>query len=54
MQLRIDRAKQLLNDKTKRIDDIALELGFSDQSHLTRNFRQLVGVSPGQFRRSLR
>lgn len=31
--------------------DVAVETGFYDQSHLTRHFRRIVGVSPGRFAR---
>jgi AraC-like DNA-binding protein len=30
---------------------IALEVGFADQSHMTRAFVELLGVSPGRLRR---
>jgi AraC-like DNA-binding protein len=30
---------------------VAAELGFVDQSHLTRHFRRFVGVTPGQYAR---
>jgi AraC family transcriptional regulator len=47
---RVERARQLL----QRGDDfplaeVAARAGFSDQSQLTRHFRRLVGVTPGQF-----
>lgn len=29
--------------------EVALECGFSDQSHLTRAFKRSIGVTPGQF-----
>src|ERR1700719_737775 len=32
------------------LSEIALALWFSDQSHMTRQFRQIVGITPGQFR----
>ena len=32
-----------------RIADIAGDLGYADQSHLTRQFQKLVGVSPGRY-----
>ncbi len=31
--------------------DLALELGFTDQSHPGRHFRRVFGVSPGRYRR---
>jgi AraC-like DNA-binding protein len=36
-----------------RCRDVALACGFADQSHLTRVFTQLAGISPGACRRSL-
>jgi len=47
-QLRINRAKQLMRQKVP-LCHVAMAAGFADQSHLTRHFRRLVGVTPGQF-----
>ena len=49
---RVDRAKLMMTSTQDRLTDIALACGFSDQSHLTRSFRRLVGVSPGRWRRT--
>ena len=35
------------------LSDVALACGFADQSHLTRVFTGMVGVSPGAWRRAL-
>jgi len=29
---------------------VAMELGFSTQSHLSNQFRRIVGMTPGRFR----
>ena len=29
--------------------DVAAEVGFTDQAHLTRRFRRFLGTTPGQF-----
>ena len=50
-QLRVTAAAQLLASNELTLADIALETGFSDQSHFTRAFRSVIGVSPGAFRR---
>ena len=47
-QVRINRAKQLLR-KSHPLSSVALTTGFADQSHLTRHFHRLVGVTPGRF-----
>ena len=36
------------------LSEVALANGFSDQSHLARHFRQLLGTTPGEFRWSHR
>ena len=49
-QLRIARAKELLAAGVTP-SAVAAQVGFYDQSQLTRHFRRIVGVTPGQFRR---
>lgn len=51
-QLRLERAKRLLS-QGHAIAQVALQVGFSDQSHLTRKFKRFVGVTPSQYVRSL-
>lgn len=50
-QLRVARAKGLLLDGWP-ISEIAARTGFADQSHLTRHFKRLCGVTPGQYQQS--
>ena len=47
---RLLRAREALGSTTDTILAIAFDNGFSDQSHLTRAFRQEFGVTPGQYR----
>ncbi|MET7480507.1 AraC family transcriptional regulator [Streptomyces sp. NPDC005648] len=50
---RVDRARRLLLDG-RAPGEVASATGFFDQSHLTRHFRKLVGVTPGRYRVSSR
>lgn len=47
-QLRVLRAKTLLRQGWT-ISQVATETGFADQSHLTRHFKRLAVVTPGQY-----
>lgn len=51
---RIERAKQTLVDGRSSIADVAADCGFSDQAHLARTFKQLVGLTPSQWQKSAR
>jgi AraC family transcriptional regulator len=50
---RIEVAKEQLRERRLSLSDVALACGFADQSHLTRVFTGMVGVSPGAWRRAL-
>lgn len=50
VQLRLEHARRLLAAGCS-IVDAALASGFSDQSHLTRQFRARFGVTPGLYRK---
>ena len=53
-RLRIERAARLLAETELPLAKIALAEGFSDQSHFSNLFRRHTGLSPFQFRRSVR
>jgi AraC family transcriptional regulator len=48
---RLERARQLMMSSAERLSEIALDVGFSDQAHLCRLFRQAFGQSPASWRR---
>jgi LacI family transcriptional regulator len=49
--LRIERAKTLLLETTMTLDEIGSRCGYSFTSGFSKAFRDLVGKSPGEFRR---
>jgi AraC-like DNA-binding protein len=49
---RIELSKQLLGESDLPVASIAVQLGFSDQAHLTKVFRQIVGETPAAWRRT--
>lgn len=48
--VRVRRAEYLIA-AGKPLAEVSAETGFSSQSHLTRRFRQIIGVTPGQYAR---
>ncbi len=51
-ELRIGEAKNLLAETGIPLIDVASQVGFEDQSYFSRVFRNVVGISPGRFRRT--
>lgn len=51
IKTRIERAKVLILQKSHSFGDIALRVGFADQSHFSRHFKRLVGMTPRAFAR---
>ena len=50
LRRRVERAKELLLDSRASLAEIALRCGFSHQSHFTRAFHQLSGITPTRWR----
>jgi transcriptional regulator GlxA family with amidase domain len=50
IQQRVERAKLMLSKTDLAIADIALQVGFSSQSHLNQQFKRLTGMTPKQVR----
>ena len=50
LRTRVERARDLLLMGDRTVADVALEVGFCDQSHLTGHFKRLFGVTPREFR----
>lgn len=53
IQRRIEASKRLLASGLAVVE-VALEVGFADQSHFSKRFKDLVGASPASYQRCLR
>lgn len=54
IQMRLSKAKQLLEKTNIPIAEVAAICGFTHQEHFTRLFRRYHDASPGAYRRSIR
>jgi AraC family transcriptional regulator len=54
LNLRLERARRMLEAPDSTISDVALSAGFADQAHFTRHFKREYGVTPGTVLRSRR
>jgi AraC family transcriptional regulator len=53
LRRRIDRARKLLGDPGVSVFEAAVRCGFNDQSHFTKIFHRIVGVTPTGYRAAL-
>lgn len=51
-RMRILKARELLCANQHTLTEIALECGFTDQSHFSKVFKSLTGASPGAWQRA--
>jgi YesN/AraC family two-component response regulator len=52
-EIRINRAKELLENNTLLLRDIAINIGYSDSLYFSRVFKKKVGMSPSEYKESL-
>lgn len=53
-KIRVDYAKQLLKRYPElSINDVSIRCGFCDHAYFSRTFKQIIGVSPTQYRKNL-
>ena len=53
-RLRVRMACHALVYSDLPIGSVAVDHGFADQSHVTREFRELIGETPGEYRKAFR
>jgi AraC-like DNA-binding protein len=51
-QVRIEKSRRLLR-RGESVVQVALEVGFADQAHFTKRFKQITGTTPGLYARSM-
>jgi AraC-like DNA-binding protein len=51
IRLRLERAAHYMLQTDAPLSDIALRCGFTDQAHLCKQFRQVMGQTPAAWRR---
>ena len=48
--IRVEKAEEMLKFTDYTLNEIAQELGYADQSHFARVFKNLKGITPGSVR----
>ncbi|WP_431213961.1 helix-turn-helix domain-containing protein [Puia sp. P3] len=52
IHMKIHRAMQAIQNRNSSLTGIAYDFGFSDQSHFSRTFKKIAGISPRQYQDS--
>lgn len=51
LKCRIAAARELLRNSNKKVYEIGIEVGFSDESYFSRSFKRVTGLRPNEFRK---
>jgi two-component system response regulator YesN len=49
-QVRVEKAKDLLENSFLSVKEVSTEVGVSDAAHFSRSFKAACGVTPAQYR----
>lgn len=49
LQLKMRKAAELLSNQDRKVKDVALQLGIEDPYYFSRQFKQIIGISPKQY-----
>lgn len=52
-ELRIDRAREILKDKTFNIKEICYEVGYTDPNYFSKIFKKSTGLTPTEYRNNV-
>lgn len=50
-RLRLEKARQLLEESFKNVKEIGFAVGMADQTHFTRAFKDKFGLTPSEYRK---
>ena len=50
-ELRLEKARELLESTFRRVNQIGYEIGMPNDSHFTRDFKRRYGVTPTEYRK---
>ena len=50
LRVRIEKSIEFMQDRSLSLKDIMKKCGFKSQSYYTKAFREMIGVTPGQYR----
>ncbi|MBR7120794.1 MAG: helix-turn-helix transcriptional regulator [Lentisphaeria bacterium] len=52
--LKLDKVRQLLEDRQMSLTEVALACGFTDSNYMIRAFKKRFGITPGTYRNNFR
>jgi two-component system response regulator YesN len=53
MQIRIHKAKELLNNPEYTVNAVSIKVGYSDYSYFGKIFKKMIGITPSEYKKSL-
>ncbi|MEM9671669.1 MAG: AraC family transcriptional regulator [Bacteroidota bacterium] len=53
LNFRIEKAMEMIKNKSQTLTEISHQVGFYDQSHFTNSFKRVVGTTPKKYQKSI-